>query len=167
MIMLVLLAVAALTRLCAGDFRIGGPGPGRPSGGYVNSDHVPHLLAYVSAAEEERTSSNGKDKYTVANCKFVVCLTCKKAWGETDVSGKVLAPRILTSDSEIVVVRLNTGEAKGDLNPPILPEDPIAVELEEVQGVFTRYGARLPSGTVIFDVVAYNADHKPAETPLG
>jgi hypothetical protein len=168
MFTLVLLALATLVRFCAGEFRIGGPGPGRPSGGYTNSEHVPHLLAYVGAVEEERTSSNGKDKYTVANCKFVICLTDKKAWADTDVSGKVLAPRILTSDSEIVVVRLNTGEAKGDHSAPILPEDPIAVELEEVQETFTKYGARLPSGTVIFDVVAYNADNKPpAETPLG
>ena len=148
------------------DFRIGGPGPGKPSGAYVNSEHVPHLLAYGNPVEEERTSSINKDKYVVANCAFVVCLTCKKAWSDTDVGGKVLANRVLTSDAEIVVVRLNTGEAKPNQNPPIIPEDPLAVELEEVQDVFAKYGARLPSGRVVFDVVQYNKDHAAPEPPL-
>lgn len=142
-------------------FRIGGPGPGRPSGTYVNSEHIPHLLAYVHPVEEERTSSRDTNKYTVALCSFVVCLTDKKAWSDTDVSGKALAPRLLTSEGEIVVVRLNTGEAKPNQSAPIIPEDPIAVELEEVQEVFSRYGARLPSGRIVFDVVTYNADHAP------
>ncbi len=143
------------------EFKIGGPGPGKPSGAYVNSEHIPHLLAFVNPTEEERTSSRDKDKYTVALCSSVICLTCKKAWTDTDVSGKALAPRILSSDSEIVVVRLNTGEAKPNQNPPILGEDPIAVELEEVQQVVDRYAARLPSGRIVFDVVQYNADHAP------
>jgi len=142
------------------EFNIGGPGPGRPSGAYINSDHVPHLVTYVGAVEEERTAIS-KERYVVAACRYVICLSCRKAWSDTDVSGKVLAPRILSSDNEIVLVRLTEGEAKEGWNPPILADDPIPVEIEEAQQVFTRYGARLPSGTVIFDVVAYNADHAP------
>jgi hypothetical protein len=153
------------TTLPKDGFNIGGAGPGKPSGAYTNSEHIGHLMAYVGPVEEERTSSFGdrKDKYTVAACSFVVCLSHKKAWSDTDVSGAALAPRLLTAMDEIVAVRLIEGEAKEGWNAPILPEDAIASELVEIQEVFARYGARLPSGRVIFDVVQYNADH--AEAP--
>jgi hypothetical protein len=150
------------------DFNISGAGPGKPSGAYTNTDHVGHLVAYVGATEEERVSSLNKDKYLVAHCTFVVCLTERKAWDDTDVSGKVLAPRILTGEGEIVAVRLITGEPKPGQSAPVLPEEPLPVEIDDVAAAFAKYGARLPSGRVIFDVLQYNADNPPpAETPLG
>jgi predicted DNA-binding transcriptional regulator AlpA len=127
--------------------------------------HIRYRKADVHPAEEERTSSQNKDKYTVAHCSFVVCLTCKKAWSDTDVGGKVLGPRLFTAESEIVAVGLFLGEAKGDRNPPILPEDPVTDEVEDVQAAFAKYATRLPSGRVVFDVVQYNADNAPPPEP--
>ncbi len=111
-------------------------------------------------------SGQSKEKYLVAHCEFVVCLTHKKAWDDVDVSGKVLAPRILSAEEEITAVRLVEGEAKQYANGPILPEDPIPEEIEMVQEAFVKYGARLPSGRVVFDVITFNADHPQPETPL-
>jgi hypothetical protein len=147
-------------------FDIGGAGPGRPSGGYTNSEHLGCLMAYGHPTEAERTSSfEGKDKYTVAACEWVLDLTHHKAWGTTDVSGMALVPRLLTAASKVVAVRLILGEAKGDRNPPIIPEDGTAAEIAEVQEVLGKYGARMPTGRIVFDVVQYNADHPEPEPP--
>lgn len=146
----------------AGDFKIGGPGPGRPTSGYTNSEHIPHLVAYCNPVEEERTGAD-KKTYTVAKCSAVVCITEKKAFEDVDVSGKVLAPRLFTSGNEVVAVRLIEGEAKAGQNAPIIPQDPIPVELEEVQEVFSKYAVRMPTGKVIFDVDTFNKDHASSD----
>lgn len=145
------------------DFQVGGPGPGRPSSGWANSEHVGHLVAFVGITEEERTNSASREKYVVAHCAFVVCVdVCKHAWADLDIGGRALAPRLLSADSEIVACRLVLGEAKGDRSAPVLAEPDLKpVEVEEVQKVFTAYGARLPSGKVVFDVDKFNADHVP------
>jgi hypothetical protein len=140
------------------DFKMSGPGPKRGGGGYVNTEHVGHLLAYGYPTEEERTY-DGK-KSTVAACSFVVCANCHKAWSDCAVSGASIAPALLSATGETVVIRLILGEAEGDRNPPVLPEDPLPVELEDMQKVFDGYALRMPSGTIVFDVVKYNADHK-------
>jgi hypothetical protein len=76
-----------------------------------------------------------------------------------------LAPRLLTAASKIVAVRLILGEAKGDRNPPILPDDATPPEVADVQAVLAKYGARLPAGRVVFDVTQYNADNPEPEVP--
>jgi hypothetical protein len=142
-------------------FDIGGPGPDKPpdpTGAFRASEHVPHLVAFAKGKEEE---SGGQSKFTVVACPFAVCLTCHIAWDDVTTGARQLRDRILSSTHEIVLVRLNQGEAKADQSPPIFPEDPVPVEQEEAQAVFDKYGAKLPSGKVVFDTVSYNHDHKP------
>jgi hypothetical protein len=147
-----------------GGFDVSGAGPGKPSGGYTNSDHIGHLLFYGHPTEAQRTSTyEGRESYTVASCEFVVCLSHHKAWSTTDVSGAALVPRLLSATGKVVAVRLILGEAKGDRNPPILPEDATAEELVDVQAALTKYAAQLPGGRVVFGVVEYNADHPEPE----
>jgi hypothetical protein len=146
-----------------GGWDISGAGPGKPSGAYTNSDHAGCLVVYGYPVEAERTSSYGdKEKYTVAVCDWVVCLTHEKAWTTTDVSGAALAPRLLTASGGIVAVRLIWGEAKGDRKPPIIPEDANAEELKDVQVMLDKYAGRMPSGKAVVEVVPYNADHPEA-----
>jgi hypothetical protein len=141
-------------------FDVGGAGPGKPSGAYTNSDHIGHLLVYAHPVAEERTSSfDNKETYQVAKCDFVICATEAKAWTTTDVSGKALVPRLTTAANAIVAVWLSLGEAKGDRNPPTIPEDATAEQIGEIQEVLAKYGARMPTGRVVFDVVQYNNDH--------
>jgi hypothetical protein len=148
----------------AGEFKIGGAGPGKASGAYVNSEHAEaHLLAYLHPTEEERTSNrDSKEKYSVAVCPAVICITDKKAWSDTDVSGKYLVPRLVTSENEIVVVRLTLGEARPGQSAPVIPEDAITEEIEMAQEVFSRYAVRMPTGRITFDVVTFNHDNASA-----
>jgi hypothetical protein len=139
-------------------FNFSGPGPNRGGGGYTNTEHVGHLVAYVNPNEEERTFDGRKS--LAAACTYVICSNCRKAWTDAAVTGAAVAPALLSATGDVVVVRLILGEAKGDRNPPVLPEDPIGVELEEIQKVFDDYAVRMPSGLIVFDVVKYNADHK-------
>jgi hypothetical protein len=139
---------------------IGGPAAGGFDGAYRNSEHIPHHLLFGMPRAEERTGQNGK--YSVAACDFVVCLTCKRGWSDTDVSGKVIAPAVLGTGKNLVTFRLGEGESKGEgFNAPILAYDPIPVEIEEVQALLTKYALQYPTGRVAFDVAQYNADHKP------
>ncbi len=98
-------------------------------------------------------------------CSCVICTTCAQAWTDTDVSGNALAPRILSADGEIVSGRLVHGEPKQGQSAPVLMDDPIPSEIDEIQGIFTKYGARLPSKKIIFDVVQYNADNTASAPP--
>ncbi len=142
------------------DFKIGNPGPGRPSGGYTNSEHVPHLVAYVHPIEETRGS--GSDSYQVALCDYVICIDiCKKGWADVPVSGKALAPRLLSAGSSVVLARLTLGEAKEGRSAPVLAEDPIPEEYKDAQTVFEKYAVVTPSGKVFFDVDAFNANNAP------
>jgi hypothetical protein len=148
------------------DFKIGGGKPGEGSGTFYRaSDHIGHLLIYGNPVEQERLDRDRKP-YAVAACDFVVCATCRKAWTDTDVSGKVLAPYVYSSENEITVTRLNQGEDKGDgRNPATVPENPIPDEIEEAQQICAKYAVRTPSGRVVFDVPGYNHDHTPLEPP--
>jgi hypothetical protein len=136
------------------NFNVTGPGAAR-SGGYVNSDHIDHLLAFVHPVEVERTGRT--EKYVAAQCDFVICTTCTKAWTDADVSGKALAPQLLSGDGEVVSGTLILGEAKPNQNAPILLADPTPDEVAVIQKLFGDFGARLPSGKIIFDIDSYAA----------
>jgi len=138
--------------------------PGQARGGFTNSEHCPHLVVFLNPAEDERSGTDGK--YQVAHCEAVICATCRKAWTDTDVSGRAVAPRVLSADGEVVAARLYLGEAKGDRSAPVLMDDPNPEELEMVQRIFASYAARMPTGRVTFDVAAYNRDNTPATPPV-
>jgi hypothetical protein len=110
-------------------------------------------LAFVHPVEVER--SGRTEKYVAAQCDYVICTDCKKAWPDADVSGKALAPQLLSGGGEIVSGKLVLGEAKANQNAPILLADPTSDEVDAVQRIFQDFGARLPSGKIIFDLDAF------------
>jgi hypothetical protein len=144
------------------DFEVAAPGPG--GGGWTNSDHVNHLAVFINSEDQEREGQYGK--YQVAHCEFVLCLDDELAWTDTDVAGAALAPRILSADADIVAGRLYEGKAKGNKSAPVLISDPTPEERTQIKAVLADYATRHRSGRISFDVVGYNADHKPVEKPL-
>jgi hypothetical protein len=132
-------------------FNIGPPGPG--GDGIDKSQHVGHTLSFVAPVAETRDGVSGP--YEVAVCSFVLCHTCRQAWVDLAVSGKALAPRITSAESEIVAVRLELGEAKAGRSAPYIPADATAAELELVNDDFNKYGVKMPSGKVHVDIDAF------------
>jgi hypothetical protein len=120
-----------------------------------NSAHIGCTMVYGYPTADERKGGNGT--YTVAMCDYVVCVSHHKAWTDLAVSGKVLAPRLISATSDLVLCKLVEGEARPDQSPPILPDTLNEFERAKVQEVFNAYAAKLPSGRVMFDVNAYNA----------
>jgi hypothetical protein len=147
------------------EWDIGGPGKtedgDKSPDHYVSSFHVGHQLVYGTPVEGERPGRDGKP-YTVAHCDWVVCLTEKRAWTDVDVGGARLAPGLLNAGRNVVTFRLNQGEVTQEgRNPVLLPEDPLPVEIEDVQKLLDKYAMQYPTGRVALDVVQYNRDNAP------
>jgi hypothetical protein len=136
-------------------FNIGRLGPGGGSG-FRNSEHIEHLVAFVTPKPETRRGQS--EDYDVAVCDYVICLTCKHAWTDVPVSGRWVVPRLTTSEAEIIPCTLVLGEATGGKNPPVIPEDATLEQQAEVLDVFHNFGGRLATGRLMFDVEKFHAE---------
>lgn len=148
------------------DFDFADPGEGTAGDRFKNTDHIDHILCFVYPTETELGS--GKNKYTAALCDFVICVSCHRAWEDTPVSGAAVYPRLLSAEGGQVLCRFTLGEAREEgRNPPVLPEPLAPAEREQVQQVFDKYAAKMPSGKVMFDADTFNSDGPPKDEPFG
>jgi hypothetical protein len=151
------------------DWDISGPGEGTGTdpNKWTNTKHLHHEVMFIDPVAEERTSRprDGKtETCTVAKTGYVVCFTCRRCWTEVDMSGKVLAPNLLSAPGKIVVTVLDEGDRGAFDNPPIVPTDP-GPDLEDLaRKVLEEYAHKMASGRILFDDKAYNEATGAAES---
>jgi hypothetical protein len=135
--------------MTAAGFRIGGPAA---RGGFPKDEHLNHLLAFVEPRSETTTKFDGTGTQTAAVCSYVVCVPCRRVFTEQTIYGEALAPRLVDTESEVVVGTLAQAQSRmPGRNPAWILDDPTDTDIGAVQGFLTEYASRLKSGKIVVE----------------
>lgn len=138
-------------------FKLSKPSPG---GGdrWSKDDHLDHLMVFAGDLSAQDTETSYGDA-TAAHCDYIVCVDCPQVWSDQLVFGAALVPRLTGDpDATIIVGRLGQGLAKPGKSAPWTLDDPTDADLAKAEQFLESYATYLPSGTLVIDVKAIEAD---------
>lgn len=131
------------------SFKISRPQPSAGGSGFNKDAHEGHLIVAVHPVVENIVTRLGPSD--MAKCGYVVCASCAEMWTNAGLFGSVLVPGLCASGEDIVVFRLQRGEAKPGRSAPWLPVEPSDVDINEVDALFAKIATQMPSGRIIID----------------
>ena len=132
--------------------KIGKPNQsGGAGGGFVKEEHVDHLLAFVGVTHEaEMQTRFGVQE--AARVETFICLDCMTLANDVLVFGTALVPRLIGTELDVVLGRLEQGEASAGKSAPWLLEDPTDLDEKRAAEFFDTYGTTLRSGRIVVEM---------------
>jgi hypothetical protein len=130
------------------------PGPDR----WNKDDHLEHLHVFLGGLTVENVDTS-RGPADAAHVDVIACVDCRQAWTDQLVFGKALVPRLTGDpDAEAIVGRFSQGLAKPGQSAPWVITDPTDSEMATGDAFVAKYVTTLPSGTVVVDAKALDAD---------
>ena len=132
---------------------------------WAKDDHLDHLMMFVGELERREIETVHGDA-TAAHVDYIVCVDCPQVWTDQLVFGR--RPRPSADRRSRRPRSSSAGSARGwpsrARSPPWTLDDPTDDDLAKAETFLERYATHLPSGTLVIDVKAIEADPEPTTT---